>query len=102
MPRIAINGLGRIGKLIFGAIFVVNCSLHSFLILNYTNNDRVTMDVGYYYIANASGRLVGTFLSGVFSVRRFGRLSFCFLNYALFSKPSHIFFKNIPIDPAVR
>ncbi|MCA1286557.1 organoarsenical effux MFS transporter ArsJ [Salipiger bermudensis] len=53
-----------LGLLIFGAIFAVNSSLHSYLILAFTEDDRVTMDVGFYYMANAAGRLLGTVLSG--------------------------------------
>lgn len=53
------------GLLIFGAIFAVNSSLHSYLILAFTQDDRVTMDVGFYYMANAAGRLMGTLLSGL-------------------------------------
>ena len=53
-----------LGLLVFGAVFAVNSSLHSYLILAFTRADRVTMDVGFYYMANAGGRLVGTVLSG--------------------------------------
>ncbi|WP_308914895.1 organoarsenical effux MFS transporter ArsJ [Jannaschia sp. LMIT008] len=53
------------GLLVFGAVFAVNSSLHSFLILAYAGADRVTMDVGFYYMANAAGRLLGTVLSGL-------------------------------------
>jgi hypothetical protein len=53
-----------LGLLVFGAIFAVNSSLHSYLILAFTEDDRVTMDVGFYYMANAAGRLLGTVLSG--------------------------------------
>ena len=53
-----------IGLLVFGAIFAVNSSLHSYLILAFTKAERVTMDVGFYYMANAAGRLAGTLLSG--------------------------------------
>ena len=52
------------GLAIFGAVFAVNSSLHSYLILAFTRSERVTMDVGFYYMANAAGRLLGTFLSG--------------------------------------
>ena len=52
------------GLLIFGGIFAVNSSLHSFLILSFTDARRVTMDVGFYYMSNAAGRLLGTVLSG--------------------------------------
>ncbi|SFA95861.1 hypothetical protein SAMN05421688_1865 [Poseidonocella pacifica] len=53
------------GLLIFGGVFAVNSSLHSYLILAFTKAERVTMDVGFYYMANAAGRLAGTVLSGV-------------------------------------
>ncbi len=53
-----------LGLLVFGAIFAVNSSLHSYLILAFTKSERVTMDVGFYYMANATGRLLGTVLSG--------------------------------------
>ena len=49
----------------FGFVFAINSSIHSFLILNYTNNKRVTLDVGFYYMSNAFGRLIGTLLSGL-------------------------------------
>ena len=52
-----------IGLLAFGAVFAVNSSLHSYLILSFTKAERVTMDVGFYYMANAAGRLLGTLLS---------------------------------------
>ena len=53
------------GLLLFGAVFAVNSSLHSYLILAFTRSERVTMDVGFYYMANAGGRLAGTLLSGL-------------------------------------
>ncbi|MGJ8610600.1 MAG: organoarsenical effux MFS transporter ArsJ [Octadecabacter sp.] len=52
------------GLLMFGGIFAVNSALHSYLILSFTDAKRVTMDVGFYYMANAAGRLAGTVLSG--------------------------------------
>jgi hypothetical protein len=53
------------GLLAFGAVFAVNSALHSYLILAFTRAERVTMDVGFYYMANAAGRLLGTLLSGL-------------------------------------
>lgn len=52
------------GLLIFGAVFAINSSLHSYLIVDYAKSDGVSLDVGFYYMANALGRLVGTLLSG--------------------------------------
>ena len=53
-----------IGLLIFGAVFAINSSLHSYLIVSYAGKDGVSLDVGFYYMANAMGRLIGTVLSG--------------------------------------
>jgi len=53
------------GLALFGFIFAVNSSVHSYLILAYTEADQATLNVGFYYMANAAGRLVGTLLSGV-------------------------------------
>ena len=53
------------GLVVFGVVFAVNSSLHSYLILAYSRGDEVSLDVGFYYSANAAGRLVGTLLSGV-------------------------------------
>jgi MFS family permease len=53
-----------IGLAVFGAAFAVNSSLHSYLILAYSERDKAAANVGFYYMANAGGRLVGTILSG--------------------------------------
>ncbi len=53
-----------LGLIVFGAVFAVNSSLHSYLILAYSSDD-VALDVGFYYSANAAGRLIGTLLSGL-------------------------------------
>jgi hypothetical protein len=54
-----------IGLIAFGVVFALNSSVHSYLILAYTDNDKVAMNVGFYYMANACGRLGGTVLSGL-------------------------------------
>lgn len=53
------------GLIAFGAIFALNSAVHSYLILAYTDSDKVAMNVGFYYMANAGGRLAGTVLSGL-------------------------------------
>lgn len=53
------------GLLVFGVLFAVNSSLHSYLIVSFADADGVSLDVGFYYMANAAGRLLGTVLSGV-------------------------------------
>ena len=65
------------GLLIFGAVFAINSSLHSYLIVRCADSDGVSMDVGFYYMANAAGRLTGTILSGV--VFQYYGLSVCLL-----------------------
>tara|TARA_R110001599_G_scaffold8651_13_gene42165 strand:- start:18223 stop:19452 length:1230 start_codon:yes stop_codon:yes gene_type:complete len=52
------------GLLLFGAVFAVNSALHSYLIISYARSDGVSLDVGFYYMSNALGRLLGTLLSG--------------------------------------
>ena len=70
-----------LGLLAFGAIFAVNSALHSYLILALTSADRVTMDVGFYYMSNAAGRLLGTLLSG--ASYQLGGLPLCLAMAAL-------------------
>ncbi|MDE9450474.1 organoarsenical effux MFS transporter ArsJ [Aliiroseovarius sp. Z3] len=64
-PQTWLTAILIAGLLLFGVIFAVNSSLHSYLILTFTRAERVTMDVGFYYMANAAGRLLGTVLSGL-------------------------------------
>lgn len=52
------------GLMLFGAVFAINSSLHSYLIVKFAARDGVSLDVGFYYMANALGRLGGTLLSG--------------------------------------
>ena len=59
-PTVAVVG----GLAVFGVVFAVNSALHSYLIVHYADADGVSLDVGFYYMANAMGRLIGTVLSG--------------------------------------
>jgi hypothetical protein len=59
----AVTMLG--GLTLFGAMFALNSSVHSYLVLAYADADRVSQSVGFYYMANACGRLLGTLMSGV-------------------------------------
>jgi len=76
-PTVAILG----GLALFAVIFAVNSSVHSYLILAYTDSDQVAVNVGFYYMANACGRLVGTLLSGVLFI--WGGLPICLWGSAL-------------------
>jgi predicted MFS family arabinose efflux permease len=53
------------GLILFGIVFAINSAVHSYLILAYSDHDKVSMNVGFYYMANAGGRLAGTVLSGL-------------------------------------
>jgi predicted MFS family arabinose efflux permease len=53
------------GLVLFGIVFALNSSVHSYLVLAYSESDRVSLSVGFYYMANACGRLLGTLLSGM-------------------------------------
>ena len=53
-----------VGLIAFGVVFALNSAVHSYLILAYAEGDKVAMNVGFYYMANAGGRLAGTMLSG--------------------------------------
>lgn len=61
---VSVQGVVVGGLLLFGAVFAINSSLHSYLIVRYAGRDGVSLDVGFYYMANAMGRLIGTLLSG--------------------------------------
>ena len=54
-----------IGLAFFGVVFAINSAMHSYLILRYSAEDKASMNVGFYYAANATGRLTGTVLSGL-------------------------------------
>ena len=84
------------GLLLFGYVFAVNSSVHSYLILAFTNNDRVTRDIGFYYMSNAAGRLLGTLLSGVsFQV---GGLPLCLATAGLMAAGSWISIQRLAVN----
>ncbi len=53
------------GLYLFGFLFALNSAVHSYLIVSYADEDGTAKDVGFYYMANAGGRLVGAMLSGL-------------------------------------
>ena len=83
------------GLLIFGAVFAVNSSLHSYLIVSYAGSDGVSLDVGFYYMANALGRLIGTLLSG-WVYQEYG-LESCLWISALFLALTAIISTKLPV-----
>ena len=91
-PTLAILG----GLAIFGVVFAVNSAVHSYLILHYTESDDVALNVGFYYMANACGRLVGTLLSGL--VYLASGLSGCLWASALFVLAAVLLTLKLPRD----
>ena len=70
-----------IGLALFGVPFAVNSSLHSYLILAYAGSEKAAEDVGFYYAANAAGRLLGILLSG--ALYQIGGMSACLVGSAV-------------------
>ena len=83
------------GLVIFGLLFAVNSSLHSYLIVAYAKHNSVSVDVGFYYMANAGGRLLGTILSGLI-YQQYG-LTCCLLMSALMIAASGLIARQLPV-----
>lgn len=77
-----INAVLILGIFVFGAAFAMNSSLHSYLIVALAREEGVSMDIGFYYMANAAGRLLGTVLSGVV-YQQLGLLACLFFSFLL-------------------
>ncbi|HEY4642163.1 MAG TPA: organoarsenical effux MFS transporter ArsJ [Thermoanaerobaculia bacterium] len=78
MPALSLTG----GLAIFGVVFAINSAVHSFMIVHYSESEKAAMTVGFYYMANAGGRLIGTVLSGV--VYQFAGIAGCLWISSLF------------------
>jgi len=79
---------------IFGALFAINSSLHSYLIVSYAQREGVSLDIGFYYMANAMGRLIGTLLSGWIFVNM--GLVACLITSSLFIVFAMLFSLKLP------
>ena len=86
------------GLFVFGVVFALNSSLHSYLVLAYSDDDEVALDVGFYYSANAAGRLVGTLLSGVLYL--WGELPLAMVGSATFVALTWLLTLRLPPLPA--
>jgi MFS family permease len=86
-----------IGLFIFGGVFAVNSALHSYVIVAMAKEDGVSMDVGFYYMANALGRLLGTVMSGI--IYQFTNLITCLIISAIFAAFSALLIKRISLAP---
>ncbi len=84
------------GLAFFGIVFAINSAVHSYLILSYSDHDKVAVNVGFYYMANAGGRLTGTVLSG-WAFQQFG-LTGCLWISAAFVLAAGLF--SLPLRKA--
>ena len=109
IPALIIAGLGAetairpdlilvTGLAVFGAVFAVNSSLHSYLILAYAGSEKAAEDVGFYYAANAAGRFSGTLLSGLFY--QWGGLYACLAGSALMLAACFLMTLALPLSRA--
>jgi predicted MFS family arabinose efflux permease len=89
-PGVAIIG----GLALFGMVFALNSAVHSYLILDYTDGDKVALNVGFYYMSNAGGRLFGCLLSGL--LYQFGGLYACLWGTVVFALISSIVALRLP------
>jgi predicted MFS family arabinose efflux permease len=87
-----------IGLALFGLAFAVNSSLHSYLILAYAGSEKAAEDVGFYYAANASGRLMGTLLSGL--LYQIGGMTGCLVGSAVMLALCWLFTLLLPTTAA--
>ena len=85
------------GLVVFGVAFAMNSSLHSYLVLAFSHDDSVALDVGFYYSANAAGRLVGTLLSGLLYL--WGDLAAALWGSAIFVVITWICARRLPPVP---
>lgn len=83
-----------IGLIAFGIVFALNSAVHSYLILAYTDSDKVAMNVGFYYMANACGRLGGTVLSGL--LYQYFALEGCLWTCVMFTLAAGILARFLP------
>jgi MFS family permease len=83
-----------VGLALFAVIFAINSAVHSFLIVEYSDKDKISLNVGFYYMANAGGRLVGTVLSGL--LYQFGALPGCLWASVLFMLCAAVISLSLP------
>ncbi len=80
------------GLAIFGIIFALNSAVHSYLVVAWSDREKVSMNVGFYYMANAGGRLAGTVLSGL-SYQVWGMTGSLWFSFAFLSAAMLLSFK---------
>jgi hypothetical protein len=86
-----------VGLAVFGVVFAMNSSIHSYMILAYTEAEDVSLNVGFYYMANAAGRLLGTVLSGALFM--LGGLQACLWSSAVLVALAAMVSTRLPTPP---
>jgi MFS family permease len=86
-----------VGLAAFGVVFAMNSSIHSYMVLAYTEVEAVSLNVGFYYMANAAGRLLGTLLSGWLFLK--GGLEACLWTSALLVALAWLVSTRLPAPP---
>jgi hypothetical protein len=86
-----------VGLAAFGVVFAMNSSIHSYMVLAYTDAESVSLNVGFYYMANAAGRLLGTVLSGALFL--VGGLQACLWSSALLVALAFAVSTRLPTPP---
>ena len=92
-PGVAVVG----GLAVFGVVFAMNSSIHSYMVLAYTDTESVSLNVGFYYMANAAGRLLGTVLSGTLFM--LGGLQTCLWSSAIMVALAAVVSTRLPTPP---
>jgi len=64
MYELSVVYVVTMGLLLFALLFAMNSALHSYLIVRFARVEGASLDIGFYYMANAGGRLAGTIASG--------------------------------------
>jgi hypothetical protein len=89
-----------VGLAVFGVVFAMNSAIHSYMVLAYTDAESVSLNVGFYYMANAAGRLLGTVLSGALFM--LGGLQACLWSSALLVALAFLVSTRLPTPPRQR
>ncbi|MFM7674000.1 MAG: organoarsenical effux MFS transporter ArsJ [Synechococcus sp.] len=86
-----------VGLAVFGVVFAMNSSIHSYMVLAYTDAESVSLNVGFYFMANAAGRLVGTLLSGAMFLK--GGLPACLWTSTALVAAAALVSTRLPVPP---
>jgi len=92
------NAIIIIGLSLFALLFALNSAVHSFLIVDWSDHDKVAMNVGFYYMANAGGRLMGTLLSGL--LFQYYGLTACLIASSIFIACAALLSSKLPYAKA--